>query len=129
MRILALLLSVFLLTSCSSAVKTAGSLAAGALTDGGPKVSANAQIGKTNTQAVGKTKILEMKGPVARPENVETFTQTSTQSSDENHVNADRVETVVVNQIPNWLLAGMAGMIFLFGLVGWLSPQPQWMRE
>jgi hypothetical protein len=111
----------FLLASCS--VLNPVSL----LTGGGPKVAANVQAGKTNTQTIGTTKLVEMAGPVASPENVGTFNQNTNQSADDRVVTADRVETVVVNQIPMWLLGGMFALVILFGIVGWLSPQPRWL--
>ena len=128
-RALAILLMIGSLSGCSGLAGTALKTAAGAVMDSGPSVNANAQVGKINNQTLGSSRTIEMVGPVARPENVEQLTQNTTQDASESQVKADRVETVVVNQIPMWLLVGMAGIVVLFGVVGWLSPQPRWARR
>ncbi len=129
-RVVLIIPLVFLLASCTAATVAKG-VAGAALGGGGPNTAANVQAGKTNSQTLGENKVIEMKGPVARSEVVETLNQTTTQTADENTVTADRVETVVVtqNQVPAWLLVGMAALIVLFGVVGWLSPQPRWLRR
>ncbi|MCZ4366610.1 hypothetical protein [Sulfitobacter dubius] len=126
-RALAILFLIGSLSGCSAT--DIGKAALGAAVGGGPSVNANAQVGKTNSQTVGSSRVIEMAGPVARPENVGQLNQNTTQDASESQVKADRVETVVVNQIPMWLLAGMAGVVVLFGVVGWLSPQPRWVRR
>ena len=92
-RILSLLAFVLLLSSCS----VAGDLTKDLLLGGdGPKVEA--QIGKENTkQIVGNQQT------VGRDLNKET-------------VKADRVETVVVNEVPSWVI--------LLLVLGWLLPSP-----
>lgn len=92
------------------------------LTGGGPNVAANVQAGKTNSQTVGTTNVTEQK--IVRPQ-----ARNINQTSDTNSVRSDQVETVVVNQIPTWLLVSMATIAFLFGLLGWLSPQPRWLNK
>jgi hypothetical protein len=90
----------------------------GILTGGGPNVAANTQVGKTNTQTIGTTNNVEQKleNPVAN---------TIKQSNDSNSVQADRVETVVVNEVPVWVI--------LLLLLGWLLPSPnemgRWIRS
>ncbi len=120
------LITVLALSACSATQVAQGVAGLG----GGPNVAAatSIQAGKANLKSIGDAKVVEIKGPTARPENVETFTQNSTQSADEQTVQADRVETVVVNQVPNWLLAAMFALAVTFGAVGWLSPQPKWLR-
>lgn len=86
----------------------------GFLTGGGPNIAANTQVGKTNSQTVGTTQNLEQ-----RLENVNA--NRVRQSNDTNRVQADSVETVVVNEIPAWIVISL----FLIGLLGWLLPTPQ----
>jgi phage-related minor tail protein len=79
------------------------------LTGGGPNVAANVQAGKTNTQTLGQTVISEQKlvNPTAAK---------ITQSSGDSRVIADQVQTVVVNEVPPWVV--------LVALLGWLLPSP-----
>ena len=111
LRLLLLPLVLMLTVSCSSG-------ALGILTGGGPNVAANTQVGKTNTQTIGTTNNVEQKleNPVAN---------TIKQSNDSNSVQADRVETVVVNEVPIWVV--------LLLLLGWLLPSPnemgRWLRS
>ena len=108
MRILIL---VLLLSGCSS-LNPLGFLGSGVNT------AANTQVGKTNTQTIGTTNNVEQKleNPVAN---------TIKQSNDSNSVQADRVETVVVNEVPVWVV--------LLLLLGWLLPSPnemgRWLRS
>lgn len=112
-RLLLLLLVLTSTVSCSSG-------ALGILTGGGPNVAvaANTQVGKTNTQTIGTTNNVEQKleNPVAN---------TIKQSNDSNRVQADRVETVIVNEVPVWVV--------LLLLLGWLLPSPnemgRWLRS
>jgi len=111
LRLLLLPLVLTLTVSCSSG-------ALGILTGGGPNVAANTQVGKTNTQTIGTTNNVEQKleNPVAN---------TIKQSNDSNSVQADRVETVIVNEVPVWVI--------LLLLLGWLLPSPnemgRWIRS
>ena len=111
LRLLLLPLVLTLTVSCSSG-------ALGILTGGGPNVAANVQAGKTNTQTIGTTNNVEQKleNPVAN---------TIKQSNDSNRVQADRVETVIVNEVPVWVI--------LLLLLGWLLPSPnemgRWIRS
>lgn len=77
---------------------------------GGPNVAANVQAGQSNTQTIGTTRA---PAPVVRDVTADRVRQ----SADENRVSADRVETVVVNEVPAWVI--------LLALVGWLLPSPQ----
>jgi len=111
LRLLLLPLVLTLTVSCSSG-------ALGILTGGGPNVAANVQAGKTNSQTIGTTNNVEQKleNPVAN---------TIKQSNDSNSVQADRVETVIVNEVPVWVI--------LLLLLGWLLPSPnemgRWIRS
>lgn len=130
-RALALIVTLAL-AGCSgiggAALKSAAGAALGV--DGGPSVSTDLQAGKSNSRAlVGESRVTDVKvAPVMRENAIEVLNQDNRASSDERTVSADRVETVVVNQIPAWLLGSMAALLFLFGAVGWMSPQPRWMR-
>lgn len=65
------------------------------LTGGGPNVAANVQAGKTNSQTIGQTNLIEQS--VKAAERVE-------QSTGETRVRTERVETIVVNEsIPAWV--------------------------
>ena len=111
LRLLLLPLVLTLTVSCSSG-------ALGILTGGGPNVAANVQAGKTNSQTIGTTNNVEQKleNPV---------TNTIKQSNDSNSVQADKVETVIVNEVPVWVI--------LLLLLGWLLPSPnemgRWIRS
>lgn len=82
--LLLLLVSTLMVSSCSG---TPLSL----LTGGGPNVAANTQIGKENIQALTTNKI-------------EASGQAKVSSG---KVNADRVETVVVNEYPLWMIIAL----------------------
>jgi hypothetical protein len=83
------------------------------LTGGGPNVAANTQAGKTNNQTVGKTEIKEQR--ITRAE----ATRDVVQSSDTSRVKADRVETVVVQEYPVWLIIAFAAALFLDSPLRW----------
>jgi hypothetical protein len=85
------------------------------LTGGGPNVAANIQAGKTNTQTVGTTNNIAPTVSVRPNARVDSIDQSNTTSK----VNTDAVDTIVVNEIPVWL-------VLLFGLLcGFLIPSPQ----
>ena len=85
------------------------------LTGGGPNVAANIQAGKTNTQTLGTTNNIAPTVSVRPNARVDSIDQSSTTSK----VNTDAVDTIVVNEIPVWL-------VLLFGLLcGFLIPSPQ----
>lgn len=75
----------------------------------GVNTAANVQAGKTNNQTIGTTNITEQK--LVRPQ-----ARTIQQSSDTNRVRAESVETVVVNEVPTWVI--------LLLILGWLLPSP-----
>jgi len=79
------------------------------LTGGGPNVAANVQAGKTNSQTIGTTNNVEQK--LIRPK-----ANTIKQSNDSNKLKADNVQTVVVNEVPVWVI--------LLLVLGWLFPSP-----
>ena len=79
------------------------------LTGGGPNVAANVQAGKTNSQTVGTTNVTEQ--TLVRPK-----ARDIRQTADSNKVRSDSVETVVVNEVPVWVI--------LLLVLGWLLPSP-----
>lgn len=79
-------------------------------TGGGPNIAANTQAGKTNTQTLGTSTVMGDQ-KIVRPK-----ARTIKQSQDSNKVQADKVETVVVNEIPTWII--------LLLVIGWLFPSP-----
>nr|WP_246525553.1 bacteriophage spanin2 family protein [Thalassovita aquimarina] len=101
-----MVLCALLLASCSpsGAVKL--------LTGGGPNVAANGQAGKTNVQAIGETVVTDQK--IIRPQ-----ARSIEQSSGDTRVKADRVETVVVNETPVWLVIALVVAVFLDSPLRW----------
>jgi len=79
------------------------------LTGGGPNLAANVQAGKTNSQTIGTTNVTEQK--LVRPK-----ARNINQTADNNKVRADKVETVVVNEVPVWVV--------LLLVLGWLFLVP-----
>jgi len=79
------------------------------LTGGGPNLAANVQAGKTNSQTVGTTNVTEQ--TLVRPK-----ARDIRQTADNNKVKSDSVETVVVNEVPVWVI--------LLLVLGWLLPSP-----
>ncbi|WP_370311276.1 hypothetical protein [Sagittula sp.] len=132
MRALVLILALSL-AGCTgiggAAVKSVAGAALGV--DGGGSLSADVQAGKSNSRSmVGDSTVTDVRvAPIVRDNAFDTLQQDNRTSADEKTVSADRVETVVVNEIPAWLLVAMAGLIVLFGAVGWMSPQPRWVRR
>jgi hypothetical protein len=88
---------VSLLTGC-------GASPLSLLTGGGPNVAANIQAGKTNSQTLGTTKIVEQK------------TESGDIKSVDARVSAESVEKVTVNEVPPWVI--------LLLVLGWLLPSP-----
>jgi len=88
------------------------------LTGGGPNVAANVQAGKTNSQTVGTTNVTEQKLVKPKARNIR-------QTADTNQVRSESVETVVVNEVPVWVV--------LLLILGWLLPSPneigRWIRS
>ena len=106
--LLPLLLVLMLTASCSS-----GPLSL--LTGGGPNIAANTQVGSTNTQTLGTTNNIAPTVSLKPNSRVDSIDQSNTTSK----VSTDRVETIVVNEIPVW-------MVLLFGLLcGFLIPSPK----
>lgn len=96
---------ILALTACS-----AGD-AISLLTGGGPNVAANTQLGQVNEQVLGVATDTTTTQSLVRPE-----ARDITQVQDTQRLKADRVETVVNNESPYWLI--------LLALVGWLLPSP-----
>ncbi|MEH6834797.1 bacteriophage spanin2 family protein [Falsihalocynthiibacter arcticus] len=75
----------------------------------GPNVAANVQAGQSNAQTLGTSQ--------AREQTIEHVQAARiNQSSDVNRVRAETVKTVVVNEVPPWVI--------LLALVGWILPSP-----
>lgn len=96
--LLLLLLASMSIASCSKGTPLS------LLTGGGPNVAANTQIGKTNNQTVGTTKVVENK---VENGNVKTV---------DAKVAAETVDKVTVNEVPPWVI--------LLLILGWLLPSP-----
>jgi hypothetical protein len=79
------------------------------LTGGGPNVAANTQVGRTNTQTIGTSRLTEQ--TLVRPQ-----ADTIQQVGGDTAVQADTVQTVVVNEVPVWVI--------LLLILGWLCPSP-----
>jgi len=99
-------------------IPSCGSLPFNPFTGGGPNVAANTQVGETNSQTVGTTEVSE--------QTISEFTAEDVrQSNDKNKVQAESVQTVVVNEVPSWVI--------LLLLLGWLFPSPneigRWIRK
>ncbi len=72
-------------------------------------MAANVQAGKTNSQTIGTTENTSQK--IVKPQ-----ARDIRQSKDTNSVQADAVETVVVNEVPVWVIVAL--------VLGWLFPSP-----
>ena len=85
------------------------------LMGGGPNVAANVQAGKTNSQTIGTTNNIAPTVSVRPNSRVDTIDQRNTTT----RVSSDAVETIVVNELPIWL-------VLLFGLLcGFVIPSPR----
>ena len=104
-----ILLCLLVLIGSVSLTGCSGTQALKLLTGGGPSVLANTQAGKTNNQTIGTSTVTEQK--LVRPQ-----ARTINQTSDTNRVRADSVKTVVVNEVPTWII--------LLLVLGWLLPSP-----
>lgn len=111
MRLFIAVLSLVFLVNCSG-LNPLGFLKAGVNT------AANVQAGQTNSQTIGTTTNSNQK--IVRPQ-----ARTIKQSTDDNNVSAENVQTVVVNEVPAWVI--------LLLILGWLLPSPneigRWIRE
>lgn len=98
----ALLAALLALSGCSASPLSL-------LTGGGPNVAANGNIGKTATQTIGTTEIRETRqnGPEIRVKTAETVRTETRQSTDENRVRVERVETLIQQEGPDpwWVVA------------------------
>jgi hypothetical protein len=99
-----LLLALVLVVSISGCSKLPA-----LLTGGGPNVAANVQAGKTNSQTLGTTSNVSS---TVRDSQVDKVDQSITTTK----LSSDRVETVIVNEMPIWVV--------LLLLLGWLLPSP-----
>lgn len=87
------------------------------LTGGGTNVAANTQVGKTNTQTLGQTNLTEQS--IVRPQ-----ARKIKQSADTNKVSSERVETVIVNETPPWLIFIGVILFALWSLLLYQLPSP-----
>lgn len=100
-----------LITLCGALSACDGPLAL--LTGGGPKIAANVQAGKTNTQTIGQTNVTEQN--LVRPR-----ARTIEQSTGETGVRTERVETVIVrNEVPPWIWITWAMLLMLDSPLRW----------
>ena len=104
-RMSLLLLVLMLTVSCSK-----GPLSL--LTGGGTNVAANTQAGKTNSQTIGTTNNIAPTVSVRPNARVDTIDQSNSTSK----VATETVETVVINEVPAWVI--------LLLVIGWLLPTP-----
>ena len=104
-RMSLLLLVLMLTVSCSK-----GPLSL--LTGGGTNVAANTQAGKTNSQTIGTTNNIAPTVSVRPNARVDTIDQSNSTSK----VATETVETVVINEVPAWVI--------LILVIGWLLPTP-----
>lgn len=74
----------------------------------GTNVAANTQLGRQNNQTIGTSSIQEFKEQTVITDNISQGQNTK--------VNATEVQTVVVNEIPTWVV--------ILLLLGWLLPSP-----
>lgn len=109
LRLLLVYSGMLLMVGCSSPLDL--------LTGGGPNIAANVQAGKTNTQTLGQTKVTEQS--IVRPQ-----ARDIKQTSDTNKVSADSVQTVVVNELPIWLVALFIVLFALWSLLLYKLPSP-----
>lgn len=77
---------------------------------GGPNVAANTQLGKQNVQTIGTSTVQEFGTQTVQADRVNTNQGQTTR------VNATDVQTVVVNEVPTWII--------LLLVLGWLFPSP-----
>ena len=104
MRLVIVFMLMMLTTaSCSSGIT-------GFLMGGGPKIAANVQAGKTNSQTIGTTNNVEQK--VEAP----VISRDLVQSNDKTGVKAETVGNVKVSNTEPWVI--------LLLVVGWLLPSP-----
>lgn len=83
------------------------------LTGGGPNVAANVQAARTATQTVGTTVVQDTRVQDS------TAGRDIVQTSDTNRVRADQVQTVVVQEVPAWLIIAFAVALFLDSPLRW----------
>ena len=83
----------------------------------GVNTAANVQAGKTNSQTVGTTNVTEQK--LVRPK-----ARNINQTADNNKVRSDSVETVVVNELPVWMVGVFLMLLVMWSYLLWMLPSP-----
>lgn len=79
---------------------------------GAANVAANVQAGATNVQSVGQTSSTDQRIEGASAGRIE-------QNSGDSQLRAERVETVVVHEVPAWLIIAFAVALFLDSPLRW----------
>lgn len=102
-----------------------GTQALSLLTGGGPNVAANTQIGKNNQQTIGTSNV-NGDQKIVRPQ-----ARNIRQSQDSNKVQSEKVETVIVNETPPWLIFIGVILFALWSLLLYQLPSPDqiWKRK
>lgn len=80
------------------------------LAGGGTNVAANTQVGKQNNQTLGASTVQEFGSQTVTAE------KSNSSQGQTTRVNAAEVQTVVVNEVPTWVI--------LLLLLGWVMPSP-----
>lgn len=79
---------------------------------GAPSVAANVQAGASNVQSVGQTSSTDQRIEGTSAGRIE-------QNSGDSKLRAERVETVVVHEVPAWLIIAFAVALFLDSPLRW----------
>lgn len=115
-RLLVLLLVLMSTLSLTGCGKSPLSLLSG----GAPSIVApNTQVGKQNNQTLGSSTVQEFGETTIQADKLNSTQNQTTK------INANDVQTVVVNEVPAWII--------LLLVVGWLLPSPnemaRWIRN
>lgn len=115
-RLLVLLLALMFTLSLTGCGKSPLSLLSG----GAPSIVApNTQVGKQNNQTLGSSTVQEFGETTIQADKLNSTQNQTTK------INANDVQTVVVNEVPAWII--------LLLVVGWLLPSPnemaRWIRN
>jgi hypothetical protein len=100
---------IILVLTVLMATSSCGANPLSLLTGSGPNVAANTQVGRTNTQTIGTSRLTEQ--TLVSPQ-----ADTIKQVGGDTAVQADVVQKVVVNEVPVWVI--------LLLILGWLCPSP-----
>jgi hypothetical protein len=126
------IISLLALAGCGSLATGALKTAAGAALGGDSGPSLDVQAGKNNNRASlgGSSSVTEVKvAPEIRDSEIGKVEQDNRTDTGPKTVSSENVEALTVNEFPTWLIVAMLGIVVLFGIVGWFSPQPKWLRK